>query len=378
MENRAGFFIKQPSGYSSFKPKPLPPENPSVHFDAEMMALMSTAERLLGRLDGVTQTLPNPALFVAMYVQKEAVLSSQIEGTQASLSDVLGEISEKREDISEVSQYVAAMNYGLRRLKDLPLSLRLLREIHSVLLKQGRGSERNPGEFRTSQNWIGPQGCTLMNATFVPPAVPDMREALGDLELFINSDTLNDLPLVKIALVHAQFESIHPFLDGNGRMGRLLITFWLCQQQILSQPLLYLSYYFKKNRLSYYENLMKVRKEGDWETWVKFFLTGVAEVSDEATQTAKDILALKEDCEKIIAFRSNLNDQKFLDALFERPIISKREVAELLGVTDVTAGRIVDDFCKLNILEDATPGKQRYKKFAFSKYIDLLNRGTEI
>ena len=214
--NRAGIFIKQPAGYYSFVPKALPPD-PPVIYDNDMILLLSKANRLLGRLDGVTQTLPNPDLFVAMYVQKEAVLSSQIEGTQASLSDVLGESSDKQEDVNDVVQYVAAMNYGLNRLNEFPLSLRLIREIHAILLKTGRGSGRNPGEFRTTQNWIGPSGCNLLQATFVPPAVPDMMQALNDLELFFyNHDELP--PLIKIAMIHAQFESIHPFLDGNGRM----------------------------------------------------------------------------------------------------------------------------------------------------------------
>ena len=246
MDNRAGTFITQPTGYKSFKSKKLPPE-PPISYDSEMIELLSRADRMLGRLDGVTETLPDPELFVAMYVQKEAVLSSQIEGTQASLIDVFdSELSkEKREDIGDIVNYVGAMNYGLERLKEFPLSLRLIKEIHQVLLSSGRGSKRNPGEFRTSQNWIGAPGCSLNEATFVPPSVPDMKDAIGDLELFLHSeDTMP--PLVKIALIHAQFETIHPFLDGNGRMGRLLITFWLCQQKILSQPLLYLSYYFSK------------------------------------------------------------------------------------------------------------------------------------
>lgn len=377
MDNRAGTFIIQPTGYKSFKPKKLPPE-PPISYDSEMIELLSRADRMLGRLDGVTETLPDPELFVAMYVQKEAVLSSQIEGTQASLIDVFdSELSkEKREDIGDIVNYVGAMNYGLERLKEFPLSLRLIREIHQVLLSSGRGSKRNPGEFRTSQNWIGAPGCSLNEATFVPPSVPDMKDAIGDLELFLHSeDTMP--PLVKIALIHAQFETIHPFLDGNGRMGRLLITFWLCQQKILSQPLLYLSYYFKKNRIDYYDRLMIVRNTGDWEQWIKFFLKGISETSEEAISTAKEILMLKKVCEDIIV-KSNNNYRQFLDCLFRNPVIDKQEAAKKLNVSQPTANRIVDQFCDLGILVDQKPESKRYKKYAFTKYLAILSRGTEV
>lgn len=377
MENRAGTFISQPSGYKTFKPKPLPPI-PTVSYDSEMIELLSRADRMLGRLDGVTETLPDPELFVAMYVQKEAVLSSQIEGTQASLVDVFegDQTKEKREDIGDIINYVGAMNYGLERLKEFPLSLRLLREIHQVLLSSGRGSKRSPGEFRTSQNWIGAPGCTLREATFVPPSVPDMNEAMGDLELYLHNE--DDLPpLIKIALVHAQFETIHPFLDGNGRMGRLLITFWLCQQKILSQPLLYISYFFKKNRQEYYDRLMMVRKTGDWEQWIKFFLRGIAETSEEAISTAKEILSLKKVCEDMIV-RSNNNYRQLLDLLFRSPVVDKQEVAERLNVSQPTANRIVEQFCDLGILVDQKPESKRYKRYAFTKYLAILSRGTEL
>ena len=377
MENRAGTFISQPSGYKTFKPKPLPPI-PTVSYDSEMIELLSRADRMLGRLDGVTETLPDPELFVAMYVQKEAVLSSQIEGTQASLVDVFDgdQTKEKREDIGDIINYVGAMNYGLERLKEFPLSLRLLREVHQVLLSSGRGSKRSPGEFRTSQNWIGAPGCTLSEATFVPPSVPDMNEAMGDLELYLHNE--DDLPpLIKIALVHAQFETIHPFLDGNGRMGRLLITFWLCQQKILSQPLLYISYYFKKNRQEYYDRLMVVRNTGDWEQWIKFFLRGIAETSEESISTAKEILALKKVCEDMIV-KSNNNYRQLLDLLFRYPVIDKQTVAEKLNVSQPTANRIVEQFCDLGILVDQKPESKRYKRYAFTKYLAILSRGTEL
>ena len=377
MKNRAGFFMKQPSGYESFVPNKLPPE-PNINFDTEMLKLLSDADRKLGRLDGITQILPNPELFVAMYVQKEAVLSSQIEGTQASLTDVLraDSPSESNLDIRDVVNYVNAMQYGLDRLKEFPLCLRLICEIHKKLLSGGRGSNRNPGEFRTTQNWIGPAGCTLNNATFVPPTVPDMKEALGDLEKFFYEE--DNIPsLIKIALIHAQFESIHPFLDGNGRVGRLLITFWLCSEKILSQPLLYLSYYFKMNRTEYYDRLMDVRKKGDWEHWVKFFLKGVASVSDEATESAKEIISLKERYNQTLQ-DYNTNYSKLLDRLFYSPYITKKEAATYLEVSYPTASSIIDDLVSLNFLIDFTPEKNRNKEYCFYEYLNILNRGTEL
>lgn len=378
MNNRAGYFMKQPSGYTSFKPNKLPP-SPSIAIDNEMLKLLSDADRKLGRLDGITRILPNPQLFVAMYVQKEAVLSSQIEGTQASLTDILktDASSETNMDIQDVVNYVNAMSYGLERLKNFPLCLRLICEIHEKLLSSGRGSNRNPGEFRTTQNWIGPAGCTLNTATFVPPCVPDMTDALNDLEKFFYEE--DDIPsLIKIALIHAQFESIHPFLDGNGRVGRLLITFWLCSENILSQPLLYLSYYFKMNRAEYYDRLMDVRKKGDWESWIKFFLKGVAYVSDEATESATQIIHLKERYSQTLSSYSNTNYSKLLDKLFELPYMTKKRVAEELGVSYPTAGTMVDELVRLNILHDYSPEKGRNKQFCFSEYVDILNRGTEL
>lgn len=378
MENRAGVFMNQPSGYKSFVPKKLPPD-PMINMDLEMLKLLSDADRKLGRLDGITQILPNPELFVAMYVQKEAVLSSQIEGTQASLTDVLdiGSDASKDTEIQDVVNYVSAMKYGLARLQSFPLCLRLIREIHAVLLEKGRGSNRNPGEFRTSQNWIGPAGCTLSNATFIPPTVPDMNTALSDLESFFYEE--DDIPsLIKIALIHAQFESIHPFLDGNGRVGRLLITFWLCSEKILSQPLLYLSYYFKSNRIEYYDRLMAVRKSGDWEGWIKFFLRGVASVSDEATESAKLIIQLKEKYSQVLSEKTNNNYIRLLDHLFETPFISKNNAAEFLQISYPTASAIIEEFVRQNILTDITPHQQRNKRYCFVKYVNILNRGTEL
>lgn len=347
-----------------------------------MQMLLSEADRKLGRLDGITQVLPNPELFVAMYVNKEAVLSTQIEGTQASLADLLidspsqSSVDYSPDGISEVVNYVSALKWGLKNLERLPLSLRLIREIHSQLLKDVRGFNKYPGEFRTSQNWIGPAGCTLTTAVFVPPEPDEMGPALYKLEDFIHNQS-NIPALIKIALIHAQFEAIHPFLDGNGRMGRLLITFWLCEQKILSQPLLYLSYFFKLNRSEYYEKLMDVRLNGDWESWIKFFLKGVAFVADEAISTAKEILQLRERCLSKIA-NQNTNFIKLLDRLFEDPVITKKEVAEFLDIATGTAVSIVDSFCNMDILKDTTPEKQRYKKYIFGEYFELLRHGTDI
>lgn len=381
--NRAGFFMNSAVGYKSFVPAKLPP-NPQIQYDDELQGLLSLADRKLGRLDGVTQILPNPELFVAMYVKKEAVLSSQIEGTQASFVDVLSTEynqadDQRHDDVKEVINYVDAMNWGLEQLSSFPLSLRLIRNIHARLIHNTRGANKNPGEFRASQNWIGPAGCTLNTATFVPPTVPDMNVALGDLELFIHQEDF--IPaLVKIALIHAQFETIHPFLDGNGRMGRLLITFWLCQQNILTKPLLYLSFYFKKNRAEYYDRLMAVRKNGDWENWIKFFLRGIAEVSDEATESARAILKIKEDATNALYQKdgTNSNYQRLLNYLFEQPFIKRSDVEQYLNVSNPTAGSILEVFCQMNILVDCTPDKTRNKMYAFGKYLDILNSGTEL
>lgn len=378
---RAGRFVQQPSGYKAFVPSPLPPQ-PPINLDNEMIALLSKADRCLGRLDGITEILPNPDLFVAMYVKKEALLSSQIEGTQASLIDVLNAAefsgSEKEKSVEEVVNYVQAMNYGLKRLNELPLSLRLIREIHKILLRDVRGSERSPGELRRSQNWLGASGSTLSTATFVPPPVLEMVTAMNNLENFFYKEE-HLPPLIKIGLIHAQFETIHPFLDGNGRMGRLLITFWLCQQQILSKPLLYLSYYFKRNRTEYYDRLMDIRIKGDWENWLKFFLKGIAEISLEATDTAKNILSIKEEHSHIInASVSNpANGLKLLEALFEYPIITVNMAKVFLNVSYPTASSLISDFCSLGILSD-NPEIQRNRKYTYQKYIQLLETGTDI
>lgn len=381
--NRSGHINHQPTGYDTFEPNNLPP-NPAIKFDDEMQELLSIADRKLGRLDGITEILPNPELFVAMYVKKEALLSSQIEGTQASMVDILNTTDDTGQEknldnVKEVVNYVNAISYGLNRLDTLPLSLRLIREIHAVLLANVRGATKNPGEFRKTQNWIGPTGCTLSTASFVPPSPDEMQNAMDALEKFFYEE--DHLPaLIKIALIHAQFETIHPFLDGNGRMGRLLITFLLCQKKILSQPLLYISYYFKLNRGDYYDALNKVRFDGDWEQWVKFFLKGIAETSDEATNSAKAILSLQRDYSALLyeIDNGNSNYQRLLNALFENPIVSKKLISKLLNISEPTASTICNDFCKAGILVDITPEKKRYKKYKFDKYLNILQKGTEI
>src|SRR5579863_1739871 len=337
--SRAGRMIRQPEGYRAFIPAPLPPE-PALAFDARLATVLAKAGTALGRLDGVAATLPNPELFVAMYVRREAVLSSQIEGTQSTLDDVLAfEIDPDRSslppDIKEVVNYVSALDYGLHRLDSLPLSLRLLREIHERLMTGTRGGGKSPGEFRRSQNWIG--GRTLSDATFIPPPEHEMRAALGNLERFLHDSAGLD-PLIACALIHAQFETIHPFLDGNGRMGRLLITFLLCHEKVLQRPVLYLSHYLKQHRASYYDRLMAIRFAGDWEGWLRFFLTGVAEVAREAEQTARYIVQLREEI-RGRAQASGMSNSAFrlLDYLFKRPLINVNAAKDHLEVSYVAA-----------------------------------------
>jgi Fic family protein len=378
MEFRSGRYQKQLTGYRAFIPAPLPP-NPPVLIQGELQALLSKADRALGRLDGSIQTLPNPDLFVFMYVRKEAVLSSQIEGTQSSLNDLLAaEASilapEQPKDVDEVVNYVRAMNYGLNRLNDLPLSVRLIREIHEQLLVGVRGSRLTPGELRRSQNWIGPGGCTLAEATFVPPPPEEVPQALSDLEKFFHPPT--DLPaLIQIGLAHAQFETIHPFLDGNGRVGRLLITFLLCQREILGKPVLYLSHFFKKHRAEYYEHLQAVRDRGDWESWLAFFLRGVAEVSTEATDTARRILALREEHRTAITDslgRVAANGHRVLESLYQRPILTVLDVQSLTGTTYPAANQLVSRLMELGIIQEIT-GYRRNRLFRYEPYIRLFS-----
>ena len=379
--DRAGSYVLQPTGYRAFSPKPLPPE-PSLDVSLEMQNLLSKAALALGRLDGSIQTLPHPDLFVYMYIRKEAVLSSQIEGTQSSLRDVLA--AEARilspdppSDVDEVINYVRAMNYGLRRLSDLPVSIRLIREIHAELLKGVRGSHLAPGEVRTSQNWIGAAGCSLREAAFVPPPPGEVIQHLGALETFLHSDT--SLPLlIRIGLAHAQFETIHPFLDGNGRVGRLLIAFLLCERGVLLKPVLYLSHYFKRHQQAYYEQLQSVRDRGTWEDWLIFFLRGVVEVGRQATTTAGLIMALREAHRNTIADnfgRTAGNGHRVLEYLYEHPMVSVTKVQALIGTTYQAANELVSRFVDSEILAEIT-GQVRHRLFMYHDYIDLFREDT--
>ncbi|RLC95857.1 MAG: Fic family protein [Chloroflexi bacterium] len=370
----SGRYIMQPSGYRAFIPERLPPTEPIV-FDSDLLQLLSDADRALGRLDGVATVLPNPDLFVAMYVRHEAVLSSQIEGTQSTLEEVLQYEAHPRsrrgpKDVEEVVNYVRAMNHGLRRLDTLPLSLRLLREVHQELLQGVRGEHRSPGEFRSTQNWIGPQGCSLGEAEFVPPPPDEMSRALGNLEDFLHSR--GALPaLAHCAYAHAQFETIHPFLDGNGRVGRLLVTLLLCERNILQRPLLYLSVYLKAHRAQYYDRLQAIRHDGDWEGWLRFFLSGVAEVSRSAAETARAILRLREDHRSAVS--SQATATKLLDLLFDRPIISVRLAEAALGCSYTTAANAISRLQDKGFLEETT-GQRRNRLFRYGPYLDLFHQ----
>jgi len=377
LRHRAGRYITQPTGYRAFMPAPLPPV-PPIRMAGDLQTLLSEADRALGRLDGSIQTLPNPDLFVFMYVRKEAVLSSQIEGTQSSLQDLLAREArifapDTPNDVDEVVNYVNAMNYGLERLRELPVSIRLIREIHERLLHGVRGNRLTPGELRRSQNWIGPGNCTLNEATFVPPPPAEVPIALGALETFLHSGS--DLPvLIQIGLAHAQFETIHPFLDGNGRIGRLLVTFLLCQRDILLKPVLYLSHYFKQYRTEYYEHLQAIRDHGRWEQWLLFFLRGVASVSREATETARRILALREAHRAAVTAhlgRAAGNGHRVLESLYQRPMVSVAGVRDLTGTTYTAANSLVARFAQLGILEEAT-GYKRNRVFRYAPYIAIF------
>lgn len=375
-ENRAGRYIRQPAGYRAFIPAPLPPV-PALDL-AGLQDTLSKADYSLGKLDGSIFTLPNPDLFVYMYVRKEAVLSSQIEGTQSSLQNLLEAEAQIHDpsiprDVNEVINYVSAMNYGLARLTELPISVRLIREIHQQLMQGVRGGHLTPGELRTSQNWIGPAGCTLSQATFVPPPPHEVPQALSDLEKFLNSNS--DLPvLVQVGLAHAQFETVHPFLDGNGRVGRLLITFLLTERKCLARPVLYLSHYFKRYRSEYYDRLQAVRDTGDWEAWLAFFLRGVAEVAEEAAQTAGAILRMREAYRALITDnlgRAAGNGHRVMDQLFEHPIVTVATVRDWLGVTPAAANTLVSRLVDVGVLREIT-GYARNRKFRFEPYLQLF------
>ena len=380
---RAGRLVQQPNGFRAFIPNPLPPV-PAIDLTGNVQALLSQADHALGLLEGAARMLPNPELFVFMYIRKEAVLSSQIEGTQSSLQDVLAAEAklfdpDAPSDVGEVVNYVRAMQHGIARLGQLPISVRLIQEIHAELMQGVRGGNLTPGELRRSQNWIGPAGCGIRNASFVPPPPHEMLQAMSELELFLNSPS--SLPLlVQIAIAHVQFETIHPFLDGNGRVGRLLITFLLMNRGLLTQPVLYLSHHFKRHRSAYYEHLQMVRTRGDWEGWVEFFLQGVIDVSREAALTAKAILAMREEYRSKIADtmgRGAGSAHRVMEKLFDQPIVAVATVREWLDITPAGANSVVNRLVEIGLLTEIT-GYARNRRFRFDPYLRLFEDGGEM
>ncbi|MCS4101264.1 Fic family protein [Salinibacter ruber] len=385
MGDRSGQYILTSSvgeEVRAFVPDPLPPPT-DLDLKAEDQDLIERANRALGRLDGVTTLLPDTQLFLYLYVRKEAVLSSQIEGTQSSLSDLLLYESDEvpgvpMDDVVEVSNYVAALNHGLERLEEgFPLSLRLIREIHGILLREGRGSEKEPGEFRRSQNWIG--GTRPGNATYVPPPPNKVVGCMGALEKFLHDDPVRTPTLIKAGLAHVQFETIHPFLDGNGRVGRLLITLLLCQEGALTKPILYLSLYFKTHRDRYYELLQKVRKEGAWREWLRFFLKGVKETSAQAVEAARSILERFE--EDRLKIRDSLGQSansalRMHEFLQENPVVTTSRAAEEMTISRPTITSALENLQDLGIVREMT-GKERYRVYAYDEYLGILHEGTE-
>ncbi|MGP3699725.1 Fic family protein [Rhodobacter sp. NSM] len=379
---RLGRFVETPVAgeiVRAFVPPPLPPD-PSIDV-LSLLERLSLAERALGRLDGITMLLPRQELFLYMYVRKEAVLSSQIEGTQSTLTDLLrfetdAQAGEPIDDIREVSNYVDAMMFGLERLGDLPLSLRLIREMHARLLQSGRGGTKNPGEFRRSQNWIG--GSRPGNALFVPPPVTELDAALGALEAFMHEKQSRLPALIKAGLLHVQFETIHPFLDGNGRIGRLLVTLYLCVNGVLRKPLLYLSLYLKTRRTDYYRLLQEVREHGSWEAWLEFFLDGVAETANQAFDAATRIVELfKQDRELITAESERAGSVlRIHDLMQQNPYVTSKQLVERSGLSTPTVNAALADLERLGIVEEVT-GRRRGRVFGYRRYLAILSEGTD-
>lgn len=375
-ENKSGHLISIPEGGFAYVPNPLPPMN--LTWDSELIEMLSLADRALGELAGIGRSLPNPHLLVRPFLRREAVLSSRIEGTQASLADVLAyeaiqlPLFDAPGDVREVHNYVRALEYGLERMSSLPVSLRLIRELHGILLEGVRGEQFRAGEFRQGQNFIGPPGSRLATATYVPPPPKEMMEALQQLELYINESS-NLPPLIRLGLIHYQFEAIHPFPDGNGRLGRLLISILLCAWNLLPQPLLYLSAFFETNRPDYYANLRGVSEKGNWNSWLSFFLNGVSSQAIDAAARVKRINDLREDYrQRFQQGRSAARLLQVVDLLFARPLISVRTVEEELALPYPTAERYIDELVKQGILESS--GKARNRVFVAR---DILNAVEE-
>lgn len=382
LNRRLGRFVETPVAGEvarAFVPPPLPPDPPIDVLT--LLDRLSLAERALGRLDGITMLLPRQELFLYMYVRKEAVLSSQIEGTQSTLSDLLrfeteAQAGEPIDDIREVSNYVDAMIYGLERLEDLPLSLRLIREMHARLLQSGRGETKSPGEFRRSQNWIG--GSRPRNALFVPPPVTELGACLDALESFMHDDSSRLPALIKAGLLHVQFETIHPFLDGNGRIGRLLVTLYLCVHGVLRKPLLYLSLFLKTHRADYYRLLQEVREHGNWEAWLDFFLAGVAETANQAFESATRIVDLfKEDRERITAESDRAGSALRIHDLFQQnPFLTSNQLVRQTGLSAPTVNATLTDLERMGLVKEVT-GRKRGRVFSYQRYLAILGEGTD-
>lgn len=380
MNDRAGYWKTNLSGemaYQSFVPSPLPP-TPPIEISEDILEQLIKANSQLAILESVATRIPDVDLFVSMYVRKEALMSSQIEGTQATLEDVLDPLIEDNtnRNVADVVNYIKATEYAIRRLHELPLCNRLLKETHAILMEGVRGQEKNPGEFRCSQNWIGGKGSTLRNAKYIPPSPDDMTEAMSDLEKYINAEDRLD-GLIRAALIHYQFETIHPFLDGNGRIGRLLITLFLMEKKILTTPALYISYFLKKNRVEYYDRMTEVRSKGNYEQWVKFFLQAIAESAKDAIAAIDELTALHDKNVDLVAGmgRASKNAMLVFRYLEANPIIEIGKTAEALGITFGTASNVVERLSSAGILEQTTTGR-RNRTFAYKDYLAILRKGT--
>lgn len=381
MNNRAGAFVSNLTGemaYQSFRPAPLPP-NPPIALSGELVAKLVDANKKLAALDGLSARIPNMDLFVSMYVRKEALLSSQIEGTQCTLDDILNPLMEENtnRNVSDVVNYIKATEFALNRLHSLPLCNRLIKETHAVLMEGVRGQEKSPGEFRYSQNWIGGQGSTIRNARYIPPNPEDMQTAMSDLEKYMNGDDSLD-PLIQAALIHYQFETTHPFLDGNGRVGRLLITLFLMEKGILSHPALYISYFLKMNRIEYYDRMTQVRKTGDYEQWVMFFLQALSDSAGDAIQTIDALTALhNQSVAKLGAFskRQQTNLLKLFAYIETNPIIDIQKTAAALGLSYNTVSKMVTILVDEGILLQ-TDKAGKAKIYSYADYLDILRKDT--
>lgn len=381
MNNRAGAFVSNLTGemaYQSFRPAPLPP-NPPIVLSGELVAKLVDANKKLAALDGLSARIPNMDLFVSMYVRKEALLSSQIEGTQCTLDDILNPLMEENtnRNVSDVVNYIKATEFALNRLHSLPLCNRLIKETHAVLMEGVRGQEKSPGEFRYSQNWIGGQGSTIRNARYIPPNPEDMQTAMSDLEKYMNGDDSLD-PLIQAALIHYQFETTHPFLDGNGRVGRLLITLFLMEKGILSHPALYISYFLKMNRIEYYDRMTQVRKTGDYEQWVMFFLQALSDSAGDAIQTIDALTALhNQSVAKLGAFskRQQTNLLKLFAYIETNPIIDIQKTAAALGLSYNTVSKMVTILVDEGILLQ-TDKAGKAKIYSYADYLDILRKDT--